>query len=176
MRFDTVLNNLVGAAVTTGKVTLYGDGSPWRPVVHVQDVVRAFLAVVEAPQSLVHNQAFNNGTNMVNHRVLELAEIVADTVPGCKIELLNRPEVDRRTYKADFSKMARLLPQVRFEWSVRDGARELYESFKSIRLTHEEFASKRFTRLSWLRHLSDTGDLDENLRWSRPAVTAPERN
>jgi len=176
MRFDTVLNNLLGAAVTTGKVTLNGDGSPWRPVVHVQDVARAFMAVLEAPRATVHNQAFNNGTNSVNHRVMELAEIVAGTVPGCKIEVQNRPEVDRRTYKADFSKIARVLPQIRFEWTVREGARELYESFKAIRLTYEDFVSKRFTRLLWLRHLSATGELDENLRWRRPDMAAPERN
>jgi nucleoside-diphosphate-sugar epimerase len=165
MRFDTVFNDLMGAAVTTGKVTLYSDGKPWRPVVHVQDVARAFLAVLEAPIADVRNQAFNTGANYLNHQIIELAEIVANTVPGCRLEILARPGADQRTYKADFGKFARVFPNFSFKWRAKDGARELYETFKRIGLTHDGFTDRRFTRLKWLRYLLDSGQVDNSLRW-----------
>ena len=165
MRFDTVLNNLMGSAVTTGKVVLHGDGKPWRPVVHVHDVSCAFLHVLEAPIEVVHNQAFNNGEDGMNHQIIELAEIVVNTVPGCQLECLSSPDADQRTYKTDFSKFARTFPDFKFKWTVRDGARELYEAFKTMGLTHEDFVDRRFTRLKWLRHLLETGRLDGSLRW-----------
>jgi nucleoside-diphosphate-sugar epimerase len=166
MRFDTVLNDLVGTAITTGKVTLYSDGTPWRPVVHVQDVSRAFLAVLEAPYADVHNQAFNTGADTLNHQIIELAEIVVKTVPGCTLEVLAQPGADHRTYKADFGKFARVFPTFTFEWTARKGAEELYEALKRIAVTKEIFVDKRFTRLKWLRHLLDTGQLDASLRWA----------
>jgi nucleoside-diphosphate-sugar epimerase len=167
MRFDTVFNDLMGAAVTTGKITLYSDGKPWRPVVHVQDVARAFLAVLEAPLADVYNQAFNTGADYLNHQIIELAQIVANTVPGCRLEVLAQPGADQRTYKADFGKFARVFPNFSFKWAAREGARELYETFKTIRLTHDKFEDKRFTRLEWLRHLLDTGQLNGSLRWQQ---------
>jgi nucleoside-diphosphate-sugar epimerase len=165
MRFDTVFNDLIGAAVTTGKVTLYSDGKPWRPVVHVQDVARAFLTVLEAPVGVVSNQAFNTGANNLNHQIIELAEIVVDTVPGSRLEVVAQPGADQRTYKADFGKFARTFPNFAFNWTAKEGARELYETFKAIGLTYDNFVDKRFTRLKWLRHLLDTGQLDASLRW-----------
>jgi nucleoside-diphosphate-sugar epimerase len=166
MRFDTVLNNLVGAAVTTGKVTLHSDGKPWRPVVHVQDVARAFLAVLEAPLADVHNQAFNTGADHLNHQIIELAEIVIKTVPGAVLEVLAQPGADQRTYRADFSKFARTFPSFDFQWTARSGAEELYRAFTHIGLDHAGFTDRRFTRLLWLRHLLDTGRLDATLRWT----------
>jgi nucleoside-diphosphate-sugar epimerase len=165
MRFDTVFNDLVGTAVTTGKVVVYSDGKPWRPVVHVQDVARAFLAVLEAPIAAVHNQSFNIGANHLNHQVIELAEIVVKTVPGCKLEVLARPGADQRTYKTDFSKFARIFPSFEFRGS-REGAQELYEALRVRGLMHNIFVDKRFTRLKWLRYLLDTGRLDNALRWT----------
>ena len=165
MRFDTVLNDLMGAAVTTGKVTLYGDGKPWRPVVHVQDVARAFLTVLEAPIADVWNQAFNTGANHLNHQIIELAEIVAETVPGCRFEVLAKPDADQRTYKADFGKFARVFPNFSFAWTAKTGARDLYETFKRVGLTYEQYRDKQFIRLNWLRYLLDFGQLDQSLRW-----------
>ena len=166
MRFDTVYNDLMAAAVTTGRVTLYSDGKPWRPVVHVQDVARAFLTVLEAPIDDIWNQAFNTGANHLNHQIIELAEIVVNTVPGSRLEVVAQPGADQRTYKADFGKFARTFPNFSFNWTATEGARELYETFKAIGLTYDNFVDKRFTRLKWLRHLLDTGQLDSSLRWS----------
>jgi len=165
MRFDTVFNDLMGSAVTTGKVTVFSDGKPWRPVIHVQDVARAFIEVLESPIDLVHNQAFNVGAHHLNYQIIELAETAVKVVPGCKLEVLAGSSADQRTYRADFSKFARTFPKFSFKWTVKDGAEELYGRFKKIELRHEDFADKRFTRLKWLRHLLETGKLNNSLRW-----------
>ena len=166
MRFDTVFNSLIGAALTSGKVTVYSDGKPWRPVVHVQDVARAFIAVLQAPLEDVHNQAFNTGAEKLNHRVIDLAEIAVRTVPGATLELLSQPDADQRTYKTDFSKFSRTFPSFEFLWDPAAGAVEVYNAFRAFGVTAEVFASPRYTRLKWLRHLLDSGLLDGDLRWS----------
>jgi len=165
MRFDTVLNNLVGAAVATGRVVLHGDGSPWRPVAHVQDVARAFLHVLQAPLEHVHGQVFNNGEQRMNHQVIALAEAVVRAVPRCRLETLGSSDADQRTYRTDFSKFARAFPQFRFRWTIEDGIRELSDALVALGLRRERFEDPRFTRLRWLRHLLETGRLDGSLRW-----------
>jgi nucleoside-diphosphate-sugar epimerase len=167
MRFDTVLNNLVGAAVTSGKITVFSDGKPWRPVVHVEDVARSFQAVLEAPAHVIHNEAFNNGANHLNHQVFELAEIAAAAVPGCKVEVLGEPGADQRTYKADFAKFAGTFPDFEFKWNAVNGARELAGMFERVGLSVEQYEGNKFIRLRWLNHLLETGELDSALRWSR---------
>lgn len=165
MRFDTVLNNLVGAAVATGRVTIYSDGKPWRPVVHVQDVARAFLAVLAAPIDRVHGQAFNVGADSLNHQVRELAELVVSRIPGSTLEVLARPEADQRTYRTNFAKFARVFPDFRFVWSAGDGIADLAAAFGRLGVRYSTFTDRRFTRLKWLRHLLDAGRLDGALRW-----------
>lgn len=166
MRFDTVFNDLIGSAATTGKVNVYSDGKPWRPVIHVQDVARMFEAVLGAPTEKIHNQAFNAGANHLNHQIIELARVAAKTVPGCKLEVIARTGADQRTYKADFGKFARTFPEFRFKWDVVSGAAELYEAFTRVGLKHSDFVDKKFTRLKWLRHLLDSKRLDNSLRWT----------
>jgi nucleoside-diphosphate-sugar epimerase len=165
MRFDTVLNDLIATAVTTGKVVVHSDGKPWRPVIQVQDVARAFMTVLQAPVEKVHNQAFNTGANELNHQIRELAEIAVRTVPGCKLEIRARTGADQRTYKADFAKFARTFPEFKFHWTAEKGAAELYRGFQFIGLAYGDLTDKRFTRLKWLRHLLDSRQLDRQLRW-----------
>ena len=172
MRFDTVFNDLVGSAVATGRVLVHGDGSPWRPVVHLKDLVRAFIAVLEAPLETVSGEAFNTGADELNFQVGELARIAVDTVPGADLVVLGEPAADRRTYKADFSKFARAFPDFRFRWTPANGARELHDAFRAIGLDEQRFRDGRFTRLAWLRHLLATGAVDGSLRWSRERVGA----
>lgn len=169
MRFDIVLNNLMGLAATTGRVEVYSDGMPWRPVVHVQDAARSFQAVLEAPLPTVHNQAFNMGAEQLNHQILDLAKIVVEAVPGCELRMVPQPGADQRTYRADFSKFGRTFPDFKFLWTPRDGVRELYDAFKAIGLTHADYTDHRFTRLRWLRFLLDSGKLDGSLRWNASA-------
>ncbi|HVC56964.1 MAG TPA: SDR family oxidoreductase [Stellaceae bacterium] len=170
MRFDTVLNNLMGSGFTTGRVVIHSDGTPWRPVVHVRDVARAFQAVLEASPELVHNEAFNTGADELNHQIGELGQIVCETVPGCELQIVPQSSADQRTYKADFAKFKRTFPAFDFRWTARAGAAELYAAFASIGLTERDFNDKRFTRLSWLRHLIDRSSLDQSLKWSTPTA------
>jgi nucleoside-diphosphate-sugar epimerase len=172
MRFDTVFNDLVGSAVATGRVVVHGDGSPWRPVVHLRDVVRAFVAALEAPRESVHNKAFNTGAEELNKQVGELARIAVEAVPGSELEVLGMPGADSRTYKADFGRFARTFPDFRFEWTPEKGALDLRKALESIGLTKEAFRDKRFTRLAWLNHLLEEGAVDGELRWSAVRVRA----
>jgi nucleoside-diphosphate-sugar epimerase len=172
MRFDTVFNDLLGRAVATRRVVVYGDGKPWRPVVHLKDLVRAFAAALEAPPEQVHNEVFNTGAEDLNHQVSELARIAVEAVPGCELEVLGQAGADQRTYKADFSKWARTFPDCTFEWTPERGARELREAFESIGLQRANFEDPRFTRLKWLEHLIESGELDSDLRWSRARAAA----
>ena len=165
MRFDTVLNDLTAGAFTSGKVTIYSDGQPWRPVLHVEDVARTFRRVLEAPLDDVHDQVFNNGANHLNYQVIELARFVAQAVEGCELEVLNQPSADQRTYQADFSKFARTFPDFQFRWSAERGAAQLAEDFRRIGLTREQYEGNRFVRLRWLEYLLESGRLDKDLRW-----------
>jgi nucleoside-diphosphate-sugar epimerase len=169
MRFDTVLNDFVGAAFTTGTVTVLSDGKPWRPVVHVDDVARSFVMVLDAPLDLVHNQAFNNGADHLNWRIGDLAEAAAAAVPGCRVDLRGEPGADQRTYRADFSKFARTFPDFSFRWDPASGARQLVSAFRDLNLTRSDYTDRRFVRLAWLTHLIGSGALDGRLRW-RAAV------
>jgi nucleoside-diphosphate-sugar epimerase len=166
MRFDTVLNDLVGSAVTRGKVIVQGDGSPWRPVIHIEDVAAAFQAVLGAPLEDVHNQAFNTGSDDLNHQVRELAEQAVAAVPGAELEVLGRAEADQRTYKADFGKFRRTFPDFEWRWSPTTGARDLAERLIDAGVTREDFEGRRFVRLKWLQHLLEKGQLDQQLRWA----------
>ena len=172
IRFDLVVNNLVAWAVTTGQVLLKSDGTPWRPIVHVQDISRAFLAVLRAPRELVHNEAFNVGRNEENYRIREIAEIVAEVVPDCRIEFAEGAGPDTRCYRVDCSKIARVLPDFRPEWTVRRGAIELYEAYRRVGLDLAEFEGVRFSRIKYLQGLLASGRLDRELRWQVPADAA----
>jgi len=142
LRFDIVLNNLVAWAFTSGKVFLKSDGTPWRPIVHIEDISRAFLAVLSAPREAVHGQAFNVGRNDQNYRIREIAQIVKETVPGCEIAFADDAGPDKRNYRADFSKIGRLLPAFQPKWDARKGARQLYETYKALGLKLEDFEGR----------------------------------
>lgn len=165
LRLDLVLNNLVGWAWTTGKVRILSDGSPWRPVVHVEDIARAFVAVLTAPIRVVHNQAFNVGVDGENYRVRDLAEIVRETVPGSELEFASQGHSDTRNYRVDFSKLKRTLPGLRLRWDVREGTRQLYETFRQAGMSLADLQGRKYVRLAQIRHLLDKGFLDETLRW-----------
>ena len=172
LRADLVLNNLVGWAYTTGKIKILSDGSPWRPLVHVEDIARAFAAVLEAPRKLVHNQAFNVGVNSENYQVRDLAQIVAETVPGCSIEYAGKADPDNRTYIVDFSKLATTLPTFQPKWNARTGAAELYQAYHIAQLQFDDFQGRKYVRIKQLKHLLDEGRLDSSLRWAPSRAAA----
>lgn len=168
LRGDIVVNNLVGYAYTQGDVLIQSDGTPWRPLVHVEDISRAFLAVLEAPRDVVHNQAFNVGRNEDNLRVREIADMVQAVVPGCSIRYAEGGGPDPRSYRVDCSKIFRTLPGFRPHWTVAKGIRQLYEAYRAAGLTQAQF-QERYFRLKQIRRLQDEGRIDNDLRWARTA-------
>lgn len=164
-RFDLVLNNLVAWAVATGRVLIKSDGTPWRPLVHIEDISAAFLAVLEAPPSLVHGQAFNVGLNSENYRVRELAAMVEELVPHCVVEYAANAGPDKRTYRVDFSKLSTLLPRFRARWTVGKGVEQLYHEYWRRNLRVEEFEGAKYRRVDHVKMLIEEGLLDPSLRW-----------
>jgi nucleoside-diphosphate-sugar epimerase len=166
MRFDTVLNNFMGQAVATGKVVVFSNGEPWRPVVHVEDVCRTFVAYLRAPRNAIHNEAFNNGADILNYRIRDLAGIVVRAVAGTQLEIRNEAGADQRTYKANFDKFRRTFPDFRFLWDPVKGANELRDKFRRINVDAAMFEAPEFTRLKWLNKLLLEKKIDGNLRWT----------
>jgi nucleoside-diphosphate-sugar epimerase len=168
LRFDLVLNNLVAWAFATGRVYIKSDGTPWRPIVHIEDISRAFLAALEAPREVVHNQAFNVGRNTENYQIRDLAEIVKQTVPGCTIEYAPDAGPDKRCYRADFSRIGRILPSFQPKWDARLGAQELYRAYQAVGLQVSDFEGLRYKRIDHIQGLLASGLLDGSLRWLEP--------
>ncbi len=165
LRFDIVVNNLTAWAFTTGRVLLKSDGTPWRPLVHVEDMSRGFIAALHAPREVVHNQSFNVGQTKENYQIRDLAEIVAEVVTGSQVDFAEGASPDQRNYRVDCSKIAKALPEFQPQWDVRKGAQQLYEAYKRIEIDVNDFEGPRYRRISRIKHLLETGKLDENLRW-----------
>jgi nucleoside-diphosphate-sugar epimerase len=172
LRLDVVVNNLVGWAHTTGELVLQSDGTPWRPLVHVQDISRAFLAVLHAPRELVHDEAFNVGASAENYTIRQVAETIAGVVPGATASFAEGSGPDKRSYRVDCSKLARVLPDARPQWTVAAGAEQLARAYAENGMTLEEFSGPRYLRIKRVRELQDAGRLDNELRWRTPVTAA----
>ena len=175
LRADVVLNNLTCWAVATGKIRIMSDGTPWRPLVHIEDISQAFIEALRAPREAVHNQAFNVGSNEQNYQVRDIAEIVKQVVSGASVQYGENAGPDARNYRVDFSKIARVVPSFRPRWNARSGAEQVYQSLAGIGLRVEDFQGRCFTRLVQLRFLLESGRIDSSLRWTgddAPATTA----
>ena len=164
LRLDIVVNNLTAVAMTTGEVRLQSDGTPWRPLVHIEDISRAFLAMLEAPRELVHDEAFNVGRAQDNVQIREIAEMVRDAVPGSTVTLAEDAGPDLRNYRVDFSKLEDTFPDLKLRWTVREGVEELAAAYARCGLTYDDFTSSRFVRLRRIRELLTEGAVDEMLR------------
>ena len=168
LRVDVVVNNLVGFARTTGKVLIQSDGTPWRPLVHVEDIAIAFLSVLDAPGQLVHDEAFNVGSSEENYRIWEVAEIVEDVVPDARATFAAEGGPDKRSYQVDCSKIARVLATFEPRWTVRRGVEQLSEAYERNDLSFEQFTGTRYLRINRVRELQESGRLDDDLRWRVP--------
>ena len=168
LRVDVVVNNLVGFARTTGKVLIQSDGTPWRPLVHVEDIASAFLSVLDAPRRLVHDEAFNVGSSEENYRIWEVAEIVEDIVPDARATFAAEGGPDKRSYQVDCSKIARVLATFEPRWTVRRGVEQLSEAYERNDLSFEQFTGTRYLRINRVRELQEYGRLDDDLRWRVP--------
>lgn len=164
LRADIVVTNLVGHAFTTGKVLLMSDGTPWRPLVHIEDIGRAFLAALEAPVETIHNQAFNVGRTAENFRIREVAELIAQVVPNCEVAFAPGASPDLRNYRVDFRKAEERLPGFNPQWTLRAGIEQTYQAFLKHGLTKDEFMGPRYFRLKTIKGLIERGRLDTDLR------------
>ena len=171
LRFDLVLNNLVAWAYTTGLVYLKSDGTPWRPIVHIEDISRAFIAALEAPSDVVRNQAINVGRTTENYRISELAQIVVDVVPNSRLEFAPDAGPDTRNYRVDCSKIERLLPDFKPQWTARKGAEQLLAAYQIMGLQAEEFEGPNYRRIHHIKELMANGEVGMDLRWRETEVT-----
>jgi len=166
IRLDLVLNDFVASALTTGRICIKSDGTPWRPIVHIRDIIAAMLCALEAPRSVIHNATFNVGQTEENYRISELAAIVAETVPGSQVEYASNGGPDKRCYRVNCDKVRRLLPGFRPQWNARKGAQELYDAYLSGGLTAEDMKGGRYFRINHIQRLLEAGKLDLSLRWT----------
>jgi len=164
LRCDIVLNNLVAWAYSKGTIHLKSDGTPWRPIVHVEDIARAFVAAVEAPVEAVFNQAFNVGQTAHNYRIRDLAQIVAEVVPQCALEFADGAGPDKRSYRVSFEKIRRQLPAFKPQWDARAGAEQLYKAYKAAGVTLQQLEGPRYQRIRQIKTLVADGALDADLR------------
>jgi nucleoside-diphosphate-sugar epimerase len=168
LRLDIVLNDLVAWAYTTGRIYIKSDGTPWRPIIHIRDIIAAMLSVLEAPREAIHNEIFNVGRTEENYRVRDLAAIVAEIVPGCHVEYAPDGGPDIRCYRINCDKFRRGLPGFQPVWTARKGAQELYDAYRAAGLTFEDLESGRYTRISHIQRLLKSDQLDSSLRWKLP--------
>jgi nucleoside-diphosphate-sugar epimerase len=166
MRFDLVVNNLAGLARTTGRIALISDGTPWRPIVHVQDICTAFLCVLRAPREAVHNEVFNVGATDENYQIRDIANALGGVFPECEVSF-GSSDPDQRSYRVSFEKAQQRLPGFACEWTLARGARQLRDLFECVGLTEEQFRFRAFTRLHQLKYLLDTGQVDAEFFWVR---------
>jgi nucleoside-diphosphate-sugar epimerase len=167
LRLDLVLNDFVASAFTTGRVLIKSDGTPWRPIVHIRDIIGAMMAVLEAPKSTIHNATFNVGQTAENYRVSDLAKIAAETVGGCHIEYAPGGGPDKRCYCVNCEKIQHILPNFRPQWTARKGAQELCDAYRAAGLTAGDLECGRYFRIHSVRQLLEKGQLDPSLRWTR---------
>lgn len=173
LRLDLVLNDLVASAYTTGRVYIKSDGTPWRPIVHIRDISAAVLSVLEAPVEAIHNQTFNVGRTEENYRIRDLANIVAETVPGCHVEYAPDGGPDKRCYRVTCDKIRKVLPNFRPQWTARKGAQELYDAYRTNGLTSEDVERGRYTRMSHIQRLLKADRLDASLHWTTSGMNFP---
>jgi len=172
LRLDVVLNDFVASALITGRVLIKSDGTPWRPIVHIRDIIGAIICALDAPRDVIHNQIFNVGRTEENYRVSELAEMVTRVVPGSNLEYAPGGGPDKRCYRVTCEKIHRALPNFRPQWTALKGAQELYEAYRSALLTASDLDSGRFIRIRHVQRLLEAGRLDASLQWKRkPAET-----
>jgi nucleoside-diphosphate-sugar epimerase len=165
LRFDLAVNNLVAWAATTGLVFLKSLGTSWRPFVHIEDIAAAYLALLQAPRAVVHDQAFNVGRSEENYRIRDVAELVQKIVPETRIEFAEDASADLRNYRVNCDRLAREVPAWRPRWTVAEGALEVFQAIRDTGLSNQDFEGPRYNRIAYIRQLLREGRIDAELRW-----------
>ena len=164
LRADLVVNNLAGYALTTGEVLIKSDGSPWRPLVHVEDLCHAFETALAAPRESIHNQAFNVGRQSENYRIREVAKLVRKAVPESRVAPAPGASPDTRNYRVDFTKIETRLPGYRPQWTLENGIADIVASYRAHGLTREEFLGPRYYRIQTVKGRLSDRSLRSDLR------------
>lgn len=165
LRLDLVVNNLIGWAITTGEIRIMSDGNPWRPLIHAEDIARAFIAVIEAPKEIVNGQAFNTGQNEENYQVKDIAEMIGKIVPDCKIVITGEHGGDSRSYRVNFDKIKNTLPNFDPVWHLEEGIKEIFNNYIKLGIDKDKFNGRYFIRLKQLNYLLENKKIDEELFW-----------
>jgi len=165
IRFDLVINNLVAWALTTGRILMKSDGTPWRPLVHIEDLSQAVICALKAPQESIHNLAVNVGSNEENYQMRDLAKLVKETVPNCEIEYADDAGPDTRSYRVNFDKIHKVFPEFQLRWTARKGVEQCYESYLKHGLGKDDYEGIKYKRVAHIKNLIAEHKLDENLRW-----------
>ena len=165
IRFDLVINNLVAWAMTTGRILMKSDGTPWRPLVHIEDISQAVICALKAPREVVHNLAVNVGNNDENYQMRELAQFVKETVPGCEIDYADDASSDERSYRVNFDKIRRVFPDFETTWTARQGVEQCYESYRKHGLNKDDYEGIKYKRIAHIKNLLAEGRLSDELRW-----------
>jgi len=170
IRADLVVNNLVGYALTQGEVLIKSDGTPWRPLVHIEDISRAYLAILHAPRDLIHNEAFNVGRTQENYQIRQVADMVEEIVPNSKITYAEGGGPDLRCYQITCTKIEETLPEYKPQWTVRKGVQELYDAYVKYNLDFDSFVGPKYLRIKEIHRLLDNDLLDSELRWKHSSA------
>jgi nucleoside-diphosphate-sugar epimerase len=165
LRLDLVVNNLIGWAMTTGEIRIMSDGSPWRPLVHAEDIARAFVAVVETVSKDVNGKSFNVGVENENYQIKDIAKLVGKVVPNCKVVITGEHPSDSRSYRVDFTKIANELPAFKPKWKLPQAIENIYLNYKKFGMDDERFNGRYFNRLQQLEHLMKRGAINNDLYW-----------
>jgi nucleoside-diphosphate-sugar epimerase len=165
LRVDLVVNNLLGSAFAEGKIKIMSDGTPWRPLIHAEDIARAFVAVIEAPEDDVNRQAFNVGQNEENFRVKEIADVIGKVMPHCEIVFTGEHGADARSYRVSFDKIEKTLPNFKPAWTLSKGVEQLAENYERYHMDEEKFKGRYFIRLKQLKYLMENREIDNDMYW-----------
>jgi len=165
LRVDLVVNNLLGSAFAEGQIKIMSDGSPWRPLIHAEDIARAFIAVIEAPETAVNAQAFNVGQNEENYRIREIADLIGKAMPQCKIVFTGEHGADTRSYRVDFAKIQKTLPNFKPAWTLSKGIQQIAESYRDYHMNAERFSGRYFVRLKQVKYLLEKNLIDNDMYW-----------
>lgn len=165
LRLDLVVNNLVGWAVTTKQIKIMSDGTPWRPLIHAEDIARAFVAVIEAPKENVNKQSFNTGLNSENYQIKDIANLIGQVIPGCEIIITGEHGSESRSYRVNFDKISEVLPNFKPKWNLRKGIEQIFDYYLKYNMDDKKFIGRYFIRLKQLQYLLNSNKIDSNLFW-----------
>ena len=177
LRLDLVVNDFVAGAVAAGEINILSDGTPWRPLIHVQDMARAIeWAIGREAENGGDFLAVNAGSDQWNYQVRELAEAVAAAIPGTTVSLNAAAPPDKRSYRVDFSLFRQLAPDHQPQRTLTDAIAELRDGLVSMGFRDASFRSSQLMRLQVLAALRDSGQLTADLEWTatESSMTAAE--